>query len=68
MKINNKFNHGDKVYIVNDVEQKPCTVLSIVVNNGGYLSYNIRTADMEVLEFDEYELSYSQDVLLKTSN
>jgi hypothetical protein len=68
MKINNKFSHGDTVYVVNDVDQRPCTVLSIVVNFGGYLVYNVRTADLEVMEFDEFELAADKDMVLKTSN
>mgnify|MGYP001082144641 FL=1 len=67
MKINNKYNISDTVYVKNDIDQLPCVVISINVYAHG-ISYNLRIPDLTVAEFYEFEISDDIDVVLKTNN
>mgnify|MGYP000971895868 CR=1 FL=1 len=67
MKINNKYNISDTVYVKNDIEQLPCVVIAINVYVHG-ISYNLRVPDLTVSEFYEFEISDEIDIMLKTNN
>lgn len=67
MIIDNKFNIGDFVYVVTDVEQDKGIITSIRVlpNNG--ITYMVSVGSKQDVYF-EFELSAERNVLLTTTN
>lgn len=63
MKINNKYNLEDKVYLVTDMEQYPRMVLGITLNIGGVITYLVGCSDGEPTTHYECELSDEKNVI-----
>lgn len=63
MKIDNKFNIGDHVYIVTDKEQDMGIISSIMITQGDIIYFVSR--DNLVDRFYEFELSLEENKLLK---
>lgn len=62
MKINNKYNLEDKVYLITDVEQYPRMVACISVTIGGIIMYTLACAEGSS-EHYECEISDEKNVI-----
>lgn len=67
MKINNKFNIGDVVYIKTDVEQKPNIIICINVYSNDYYTYKLNSPD-DCSDYRDYEISKEENKLIKVKN
>ena len=61
-KVNNKFQHGETVYLFCDVEQSPRMVVYITVYAEGVLAYGL-TANGEETEHWEFEIAKERQVM-----
>lgn len=66
MKIDNKFNIEQTVYLRTDAEQNPRVVVSIVINPGD-LSYRL-ACGVDTTEHFEFEISDKPDVMMTSQN
>lgn len=66
MKLNNKFNLGDHVYLTTDPDQLRRIVIAIQVSLNGLL-YLLACGDSSCWHY-EIEISNERDVLITTSN
>lgn len=64
MNLKNRYTFGDMVYITTDIEQKKRIITSIVVKPNG-LVYEVSCGDEEPSYHYEFELSDSEDTLMK---
>jgi hypothetical protein len=62
MNILNRFNIGDTVYLITDTEQKKWIVISITIDRGGYLSYEVASGEIQYYA-SEIELSKSKSLI-----
>lgn len=63
MKIENKFNIGDHVYIITDIEQQLGVITSIMVTQGDLVYFVSR--DNITDRFYDFELSLEENKLIK---
>jgi hypothetical protein len=67
MKIDNKFNIGDIVYIKTDTNQKPNTIICINVYSDEYHTYKLNSPD-NCSDYRDYEISKEEDLLTRIKN
>lgn len=65
IRVNNKYTFGDTVYLVTDPEQLKRVVIGIYIRQGGIL-YEI-CHDVHTSEHYDFELSDTEDIIMKTS-
>lgn len=63
MRIDNKFNIGDHVYVVTDVEQQIGVIISIMVTQGDLVYFVSR--DNATDRFYDFELSSEENKMIK---
>lgn len=64
MTINNKYTHGDIVFLQSDIEQKPRMVNMIQISVGGVLLYDLACAE-NVSTHYEFEIISQKDIHLQ---
>ena len=64
MKINNKYNIGDTVYIQTDINQKPNIIIAINVYSDDYHTYKLNSTD-SCNDYRDYEILKEKNQLLK---
>ena len=67
MIINNKFNINDIVYLRTDKDQSERIVTSIIIYEGGRMSYRVNAGTVETWH-TEGEMTLEKDVLITTTN
>ena len=67
MKINNKYDIGDMVYVRTDVNQIPNIVIAITIYSDTYHTYKINSMD-NCSDYRDYEISNEEDISLKVKN
>ena len=67
MKINNKYNIGDIVYIRTDIKQIPNIVIAITIYSDAYHTYKINSMDT-CSDYRDYEISDEKNLALKIEN
>lgn len=67
MKLANKYNIGDTVYIKTDINQKPNIVIAITVYSDSYHTYKLNSTD-SCSDYRDYEISHEKNLLLKIEN
>ena len=61
MKFDAKFNLGDRVYLITDIEQKERFVVGICIKPCGF-TYHLSSGDLDSWHYD-FEISSEKDVL-----
>lgn len=67
MKINNKFNIGDTVYIKTDVNQTPNIIIAMTIYSDSYHTYKLNSMD-NCSDYRDFEISPEKNLLLKIEN
>lgn len=63
MVIDNKFTHGDVVFLITDPEQQPAIVVSIEIYKIGEIMYKINRGTVSSYHY-EFELSTEKNILI----
>lgn len=63
MVINNKFDHGQMVYLKTDVDQNPRLVIAIKIYKAGEYMYEVICGTIASLHYD-FELTTEKNVLI----
>ena len=67
MRVNNKYNIGDTVYIKTDINQKPNIIIAITVYSDNYHTYKLNSMD-NCSDYRDYEIADEKDLALKIEN
>jgi hypothetical protein len=67
MKVNNKYNIGDVVYIKSDTNQTPNIIIAITVYSDSYHTYKLNSKD-NCSDYRDYEISDEKNLVLKIEN
>lgn len=65
--INNKFGHGETVYILTDIQQLPRMVVMLKILPGDFIVYQLQSGT-SVSDHYDIELSSEPNIVFKTQN